>query len=170
LTQDENIFSESAHSNIRVLLTEYNHLNAKVLARMMQKSNTIHFVGNATSLAEINKYLYESAIDVILLNMSIPNLDFLNFISSVRLNYPRVKIIIYADSGNHFELIRNSIELGVVGYLPNDVDIFEIIDAIHIVFLGNKYYRNYPVMKSNIMVNNDKTGIIPSKWDQKSHE
>jgi DNA-binding NarL/FixJ family response regulator len=65
----------SQKNPIRLLSAEYHRLNVIVLKRFLQNCCNIKYVGNAVDVADIIRYLDESAVDVLLLDVNMPGMD-----------------------------------------------------------------------------------------------
>jgi DNA-binding NarL/FixJ family response regulator len=120
------------------------YLSAKVLERYFNNNESVNIVGIATEGSDIRRKMSESPIDVLLLDLTIPQLDGLQIISYVRSVYPRVKVIVYSNI-NESDIIHRAFELGAVGYLTKDAEYDKVDEAIRFAHEGGKFLCRQPI-------------------------
>ncbi len=77
--------------------------------------------------------------DIVLMDLSMPNMDGIEATKKLRITHPHIKVIIIT-MHDEDPYILSMIEYGVEGYLFKNVDIKEIVNAIVAVYNGEKYY------------------------------
>jgi len=125
-------------STIKVLIAEDHTLTAKLLARMLSRSERIEVIDVVYNGIGVLKVVQQKAVDVILLDITMPYLDGLQTMNKILTDNPNIKILILS---GHTEgwIIEKSLKLGASGYLTKQVDVDEIVDAIIKVHSGENY-------------------------------
>ncbi|GAA4793562.1 two component system response regulator [Olivibacter ginsenosidimutans] len=77
-------------------------------------------------------------VDVILLDINLPDMNGINLCADVKRLYPHVKIIALSLHNEH-AVIRSMIQNGALGYVIKNAPGDEILTAIHEVSEGHKY-------------------------------
>lgn len=78
-------------------------------------------------------------IDIILLDINLPNVNGLELTKLIKKKYPKVKILILS-MYNNAEYIKEVLKEGASGYVLKNTDHEELIQAIQSVYQGNLYY------------------------------
>ena len=123
---------------VRVLVADGHFLSAKVIERYFINNESIHIVGIATEGADIRKKMSESPIDVLLLDLTIPQFDGLQVISFVKAVFPRVKIVFYSMI-NDSETIHKAFDMGAIGYITKEAEYDKVAEAIMFAYQGGKF-------------------------------
>lgn len=127
---------------INVLIVDDHALIREGYQLILKKyKNIIHVVGEASCGAEALDFLEKQAIDVILLDISMPDLDGADLTEIILKNFPLTKILILTMHREE-SYIMKMVSLGVHGYLLKDSTYTELIDAVKTVKEGKKYYSN----------------------------
>lgn len=97
------------------------------LLREFEELNILFDVGDGK---ELMSQLKESKPDVILLDIEMPHMNGREALEKIKIRYPKIKVIIIS---MHFEepYIIEFIKKGANGFLPKNVDIEFIVDAIY---------------------------------------
>lgn len=98
---------------------------------------------------ELLEQLKNKKVDVVLLDLEMPEMDGFETTEKIRIKYPDIKIIIITQH-NEDELISDLIAKGANGFLLKNQDIEIVVDAIYGV-IENGYFFNEKT--SNAMVN-----------------
>lgn len=134
---------------IRVLITESRRYNERIISKFLKRCQAIYYVGNAADEFELTQQLFNSAVDVLMLDIKILSQNYLDFLSFIQLSYPRLKVIVYCDLYDENSL-NNVIALGAKGFLPKDMDLIQIIEAVNHVYSGGTYFAcNKQIIFSN---------------------
>lgn len=123
---------------LKILIVDDHYMVAKLLKSVLIAFDDIHIVGIAKNSEEIDKYLGIREIDIILLDIDMPQQNGLEILKRIKSDYDSIKVIMLT---NHAEtlVIKKSISLGANGYLSKFSDSNEIIDAIRSVYAGVTY-------------------------------
>jgi len=118
-------------ASIRVLLMEDNPLDQRMALEILLHSNQASFVPfTATSLAEGLSHLRQHNIDVVLLDLSLPDTKGLNTLLSVRAEFPRVPIVVLTGLDNEATAIA-AMHQGAQDYLVKwQIDASSLLRAV----------------------------------------
>jgi len=124
---------------IKVLIADDHLLVAKLINMMLKTSKDITVVGTVSDGNEVLIALGKMEVDVLLLDIDMPNLDGLQAISKICEAYPKVKIIMLS---NHCEawIIQKAIKSGALGYVTKYAEGSEVVEAITKVQGGQNYF------------------------------
>ena len=78
-------------------------------------------------------------IDIILLDINLPNLNGLELTKQIKKKYPAIKILILS-MYNNAEYIKEVLKEGASGYVLKNTDHEELVQAMQTVFNGSQYY------------------------------
>lgn len=127
---------------INVLIVDDHALIREGYQLILKKHKThIDVVGEASSGAKALEFLAQTEIDVVLLDITMPDLDGADLTKIILEKYPTIKILILT-MHNEESYVVKMVSLGVHGYLLKDSTHAELITAINTVYEGKKYYSN----------------------------
>jgi DNA-binding NarL/FixJ family response regulator len=122
-------------------------------------NNDFNVIGEAASIAELQKLLEDKNPDLITLDISLPDRSGLDYVKDIKTQNPSVKILIFSiypdDKFGH-----RAIAIGADGYLSKNADPNEIILAIKKIITGGKYLRQ-EVMEELLLSGINSTNKLP---------
>ncbi len=124
---------------IKIIIADDHKLFREGLVNLLSDYEEIEIIENA----EDGKEAYEKAIlynpDVIIMDIGMPNINGIEATKMIKKQLPDIKIIALSmHSDKHY--IKNMLEAGATGYLFKNCTYNQLIDAIHTVNNGNKYF------------------------------
>jgi two-component system response regulator NreC len=127
--------------DMRILIADDHALVREGLRLIIESSLDMRMevVGEATNGEEALKLTHELHPDVVLMDVSMPEMDGAQATRRVRESYPGVKVLAvsaYRDEGH----IRQLVDAGASGYVLKKSASTELIQAIHRVKEGGFYY------------------------------
>jgi DNA-binding NarL/FixJ family response regulator len=124
---------------IKVVIADDHNLVSKLIYQMLKPSREIKVVGLASDGNELIEILDKTAVDVVLLDIDMPNLDGMQALVRIAKKYPSIKIIMLS---NHSEawIIQKSLKSGAAGYLTKFAESNEVVEAIVKVYQGGNYF------------------------------
>ncbi len=133
---------------IKVLLVDDHKIIRDGLKALLSTSDDLDIVGECSDGDQVNDYLREHDVDVILMDIGMPRMDGVVATYKVKKVLSRVEIIIltvYEDEPHIFEAIK----AGAMGYLLKDVSIDEVVRAIRRVYEGEALIQ--PVIATKVL-------------------
>lgn len=125
---------------IKYAIADDHRIFRRGLKLILEDDETLEFVGEAENGVEFLKLLEQVDIDVVLLDLKMPEMDGIEVAKHIKENYPNLKFIILTMHDNE-SFIIHLMELGANGYLIKNADPEEVQTAIHSV-VENGYYFN----------------------------
>ena len=135
---------------IRIIIADDHSLVRGSLKVVLQKYPDFEIVGEATNGEELLKILLLTQPDILLLDLSMPNMNGLEVGAYLKQNHPEVRFIVLTMHEEPEYVIR-SVQNGAKGYILKNADLNELLTAIRKVADGESYF---PPKISNILIEN----------------
>jgi two-component system response regulator NreC len=123
---------------IRVLIADDHAIVRTGLRTLLKAEPSMELVGEATGGYEAIELVEKTRPDVVVLDLSMPDLDGIAVTKRIKPLLPDLQILIltiHADEG----LLREAIKAGASGYVLKRAAEAELISAIHIILRGDLY-------------------------------
>ncbi len=147
---------------IKVVLVD-DHFVVRNGIRTLIEGSEIEIIGEASNGVEAVETVKRLAPDVILMDISMPQMNGLDATEIISKQNKNAKSLILSMYDNE-EYILSAVEAGALGYLLKDAPREEILNAIRTVAKGDKYFNS---SVSNIIINGylraKKSGITDSE-------
>ena len=123
---------------IKVYLVDDHSVVIEGIKSVLQNDDTIEVVGFATSAEKCLQFFEMHTANVILMDISLPELDGIELCKLITQKQPQIKVLALStfEQGTY---IRKMIESGANGYLLKNSSKQEIIEAIKTVHSGGTY-------------------------------
>jgi len=123
---------------IRIFLAEDHTIVRKGIRTLLESEENIEVVGEAADGREVLKKIEGLNPDVVLMDISMPQLNGLEATRQLKKAMPDVKVLVLTVHLNE-EYIYHAIRAGASGYLFKHVDVTELITAVNAVYRGESY-------------------------------
>jgi two-component system response regulator NreC len=123
---------------IRVLIADDHAIVRTGLRTLLKAEPSMQLVGEATGGYEAIELVEKTRPDVVVLDLSMPDLDGIAVTKRIKPLLPHLQVLIltiHADEG----LLREAIKAGASGYVLKRAAEAELISAIHIILRGDLY-------------------------------
>jgi two-component system, NarL family, response regulator LiaR len=124
---------------ISLLIVDDHPMIREGLRSIFEHMGEIQIVGEAENGYEALKLLKQFKVDIVLTDISMPEMNGIIFLKEVKRLYPFQKVIALTMLGE-VQHIRQMVNAGVNGYLLKDCGSRELKKAILEVFNGNNYF------------------------------
>ncbi len=126
---------------LRILLADDHKLFREGIRALLEKYQHIEVVGEAENGHQVLDLLQELKPDLILIDLTMPEMNGLDTIPQIRKILPSIHILVLSmhEDGNY---IVKSIQSGANAYLFKNVDEEELMEAIKKVTIGEKYFNS----------------------------
>jgi DNA-binding NarL/FixJ family response regulator len=114
---------------IRVLLVEDHALVRAGLERLLATVEDLEVVGGAADGAEAIRLATELRPDVVLMDLSMPNVDGIEATRAIAATVPEAQVVVLTSLGDR-EHVLAALDAGAVGYLLKDAEPDELIAGI----------------------------------------
>jgi len=123
---------------IRIFLAEDHTIVRKGIRTLLESEENIEVVGEAADGREVLKKIEGLTPDVVLMDISMPQLNGLEATRQLKKAMPDVKVLVLTVHLNE-EYIYHALRAGASGYLVKHVDVTELITAVNAVYRGESY-------------------------------
>jgi DNA-binding NarL/FixJ family response regulator len=125
-------------SKVKVLLVDDHGLVREGIKMILERERHFEVVGEATDGRKALAALQKVRPDVILMDISMPNLNGFEAIFQIKRSYPDAKILVLTVHTNE-EYVYKSLKAGALGYLVKDSAVSELVGAVKAVAEGKPY-------------------------------
>ncbi len=126
-------------NRIKVMLVDDHQLVRDGIKSLISDSFGIEVVAEASNAAEFFKILNQQIPDVVLMDISLPNMSGIEIAKVLKRDFPKIKILMLSMYTSE-DFIFNAIKAGVDGYLPKNTTRDELVLAITEVYDGREYF------------------------------
>jgi DNA-binding NarL/FixJ family response regulator len=123
---------------IRIAIADDHPIVREGLRRIVSEDPGISVAGEASTAIELFRLLGAAAVDIILLDVSMPGAAFIETLSDLRARHPSVRILVLSAHPEDQWAMR-SLQAGAAGYLTKDHSPEQLVNAIRRVARGGKY-------------------------------
>jgi two-component system, NarL family, response regulator DegU len=129
-------------SKIRIAVVDDHTLFRKGMASILEQVEDFEVVLDATNGREFLDKLAKTPVDVVLLDLQMPELDGIKTTQILQKDYPDLKIIILS-MHDEDQFVLHLMEIGASGYLLKDTDSDEVEKAIRKVVEAEHYFSEF---------------------------
>lgn len=123
---------------INVLIADDHPVVRRGLKNILSSASDIAVKGEASNGKELLEYLKVEDVDVILLDITMPQMDGLEAIGRIKTEYPEVAVLVLSMNPEEIFGLR-ALKLGASGYLNKDSAPEQLVSAIHRVASGKVF-------------------------------
>ncbi len=144
---------------IKLVVADDHHVIRQALCQMLEGRGTYQVIGQAADGQELLKVLENQQPDVVILDVTMPNLNGLQALESLHGQCPPV-LILSADEGARN--VRAAFKAGARGFMPKNAKLNELEFAIQSVIEGRTYLS--PTITADVLAEEPLggSGIGPS--------
>lgn len=126
---------------IRVLIADDHKLFREGIKSLLKEESDIKVEVEVGNGVEILQKLESQPIDIILMDIDMPQMDGITATRMVKERFPDTKVLILS-SYNNLKFILEVMRAGASGYLVKDAENLDLVNAIKALANGNCYYSN----------------------------
>jgi two-component system invasion response regulator UvrY len=123
---------------IRLAIADDHPIVREGLRRIVSQDPGISIAGDAAAAGELFRLLACAAVDVVLLDVSMPGATFIDTLRKLRTDHPSVKVLVLSAYPEDQWALR-ALQSGAAGYLTKDHSPEQLVDAIRRVACGRRY-------------------------------
>ena len=124
---------------IKIIIADDHTMFLQGIDSMLKKVENINIVGKATNGNEVLAILDNIKANIIVLDISMPQMDGIELTKSLKQTNPEIKILILSTHSNP-QMIAKLIRIGADGYLLKNAEKEELVNAIYNIYNGEKYF------------------------------
>jgi len=144
---------------IKIIIVDDHTMFREGLAAMLKESPNIDIVGNAASGPEVFNLLEYKTADLIITDLSMPEMDGLELTKLLSQKHPTLKVLVLT-MHNDVDNVKNLLDAGAAGYLLKNTGKQEFLIAIKEIINTGKYFSEEI---KNVLVNS----MMKKKSNQK---
>lgn len=141
---------------IRLAIADDHPIVRQGLRRIASDGAGISVVGEASTAAELFRLLAGAAVDVTLLDVSMPGSTFVETLKELREKHPSVKVLVLSVHPEDQWAVR-ALRAGAAGYLTKDHSPEQLVEAIRRVARGGKFVSEALAERLAGLVDNGRT-------------
>ncbi len=130
------VASRKQSPKTKIVLADDHPLLRKALRDLLEKETTFQIIGEAGDGEEAVKLAGELAPDIIIMDISMPNLDGLQATRQIKEKYPGVAVLVLTVHTDD-ECVLDILKAGAAGYLLKSAFGEEVIHAVKAVITGD---------------------------------
>jgi DNA-binding NarL/FixJ family response regulator len=123
---------------IRLAIADDHPIVREGLRRIVGEDPGIVIAGDAAGAAELFRLLASTAVDVVLLDVSMPGAPFIDTLRELRAQHASIKVLVLSAYPEDQWALR-ALQSGAAGYLTKDHSPEQLVDAIRRVARGRRY-------------------------------
>lgn len=137
-------------NKIKIVVADDHKLIRDGITTLLRMDEQFEVIGEANDGVELIKLLDSSLPDVVLVDITMPNMNGIEAVARLKKINPNLRFIILTmhEEGDY---VMKSIQSGAHGYLLKNSDFEELQKAIRTVAAGGKYFNS---VISNLMIEN----------------
>lgn len=124
---------------IKLLVVDPHPIISKGLELIFNTTQEINFVGSVTDGEALFRFISESRVDLILMEIDLPKLNGITAVRRLKEEYPNIKVIIFSAQPEEVYAV-SAIKAGADGYVQKTTDILTLKNAITSVYNDDKVY------------------------------
>ncbi|HEY6951928.1 MAG TPA: response regulator transcription factor [Bacteroidota bacterium] len=126
---------------IRVILADDHPIVRTGIKNALLEQKNIEVVGEASNGAQVLKKAKELSPDLVLMDISMPEMGGLEAAQRLHSTLPKVKVLVFTMHDNK-EYVLEIIRSGASGYVLKDTSTLELVRAIETVHRGGTYFSS----------------------------
>lgn len=124
---------------INLLIADDHTMFLEGIVSLLGQESDINIIGKAYNGIEALDIIKTAAVDLVILDISMPEMDGIELTKILKKKYPEIKILVVSTHSN-VNIISRLIRIGVNGYLLKNAEKSELLEAIHSIIEGNNYF------------------------------
>lgn len=125
---------------IKLLIVEDHEVVIKGIKTLLEPYEELEVVGYALDAAEAQRKVEYLNPEVIIMDINLPEVSGIELTKILTEKYPHLKVVYYTSHVDE-DLITQGFEAGAHGYVPKNFSTDELIEAIHMVYNGQKFMK-----------------------------
>lgn len=126
---------------IKIFITDDHYMVVEGIRSLLQNQENIEWTGHAANAASCLAFLQDNKVDVLLLDINLPDKSGIDLCREIKEKYPAIHII-GITSFNQLSFINKMINNGASGYLLKNATREELVEAIESVMRGKRFLSN----------------------------
>lgn len=122
----------------KIAITDDHPLLLEGLRNILSKEEGFEVIGCYADAATMHRALADTAVDVLLLDINLPDANSIELIKPLKLKYPAMHIIVISVH-NEYAVINSALQQGASGYMQKNASVEEIILGVEHILTGHTF-------------------------------
>ena len=141
----------------KVLIADHHPITRKGITSILNSEGNYEVISTLSDGNDLLKVLTKTEVDILILEIDIPNLNSITAIKAIKREFPHVKILVLSCHPEEMYAL-SAIKYGAAGYVSKTASIQRILDAINQIQRGG-IYLNESLSKRLISDGNTTQGL-----------
>lgn len=125
----------------KIFITDDHYLVVEGIRSLLQNQNNLEWMGHAMNAASCLSFLKNQSVDVLFLDVNLPDKNGIDLCKEIKGSYPSVNVI-GLSSFNQLSFIEKMMANGASGYVLKNATQEELVEAIESVMKGDVFMSN----------------------------
>jgi len=126
---------------IRVIVVDDHPVVLQGFEYILQDAEPIQLIGKFADAGSMLGFLQNNAVDVVLLDISLPDSNGIDVCATIKKHYPGIHVIAISNI-HEYSIIQRMLNAGASGYLLKNASSDEVVSGIHGAIKGKTVYSN----------------------------
>ena len=126
--------------NTKIILIDDQSIIKKAIREFLKKEKDIHVIAEARNYAEGIVKISALKPDLIVTDLSMPDIDGFEVTRLILEEHPRAKVLLLS-SFQQDAYLNKARDIGAYGYILKDSITDQLVEAIHFIAEGKKYFN-----------------------------
>ena len=141
----------------KVLIADHHPITRKGITSILNNEGNYEVISTISDGNDLLKVLTKTEVDILILEIDIPNLNSITAIKAIKREFPHVKILVLSCHPEEMYAL-SAIKYGAAGYVSKTASIQRVLDAINQIQRGG-IYLNETLSKRLISDGNTTQGL-----------
>lgn len=123
----------------KILIVDDHTMFLQGLILLLEQEKKLEIVGKAINGVEALNIIKKGNVDLVILDISMPEMDGIELSKILKKDFPHVKILVVSTHSN-VSIISRLIRIGINGYLLKNAEKAELLQAIDSISNGENYF------------------------------
>ncbi len=124
---------------MNILIADDHYLYVKGVRLLLEDNSTVKQIHEAKDLASVLEQLKEHPIDLLLLDLRMPDMEGFDGVYQIRNQFPDLPVVIVTSSESRMD-IQTAFNAGCVGYVLKSLEHDEMVTALNRVIAGKRQF------------------------------
>jgi DNA-binding NarL/FixJ family response regulator len=125
---------------MKIVITDDHEIVREGLKKVIAKQSDFEVIAEAASIEELQKILDQNQVDLVTLDISLPDKSGLDFVKDIKDRFPETKVLMFSIYPEE-KFAKRALNIGADGYISKNAKPNEIINAIRKIEKGGKYLK-----------------------------
>ncbi|MEQ3654818.1 MAG: response regulator transcription factor [Dokdonia sp.] len=122
----------------KVLIADHHPITRKGITSILKAAENYDVVGHISDGNDLLNFLSKNEVDILILEIDIPNLNSITAIKAIKREFPSIKIFILSCHPEEIYAL-SAIKYGAAGYVSKTSSLQKVLDAINQIQRGGIY-------------------------------